>query len=388
VRACLADLSPGDRVLVALSGGPDSLALVAATVRVAAEQGLVCGAVVVDHGLQRDSAEVARRAAEQARILGCTQVEVVRVAVDTGPGSGGPEAAARSARYAALRRAALAAPAACAVLLGHTRDDQAETVLLGIARGSGTRSLAGMAPVAGILRRPLLDLPREVVASAAAAAAQQDPRLQPWHDPHNEHHGHARVRVRAEVLPIMERAVGPGAAEALARTARLARADADALDAWADRVWIQQVLPVLGGGPGGAGGVFGGPGGAPAPPVVRGPGGSPAPPVVGSTAPETANEAAAGGDLDPTVHAGGAGGRVAVPMDLLVADGAQPLPAAVTGRLVRRLLVAAGCPEGSLAADHVWRVTDLLRAAPAGAEVALPGRRRARREERTLVVRT
>jgi tRNA(Ile)-lysidine synthase len=376
VRACLADLSPGDRVLVALSGGPDSLALVAATVRVAAEQGLVCGAVVVDHGLQRDSAEVARRAAEQARILGCTQVEVVRVAVDTGPGSGGPEAAARSARYAALRRAALAAPAACAVLLGHTRDDQAETVLLGIARGSGTRSLAGMAPVAGILRRPLLDLPREVVASAAAAAAQQDPRLQPWHDPHNEHPGHARVRIRAEVLPVMECAVGPGVAEALARTARLARADADALDAWADRVWIQQVLPVLGGGPGGAGGVVGRPGGSPAPPVVR------------STAPETGNEAAAGGDLDPTVHAGGAGGRVAVPMDLLVADGAEPLPAAVTGRLVRRLLVAAGCPEGSLAADHVWRVTDLLRAAPAGAEVALPGRRRARREERTLVVRT
>jgi len=164
VRAALADLGPGERVLVALSGGPDSLALLAATTRVAAEGGLVCAAVVVDHGLQPGSAAVAARA-EQARILGCAGADVVRVRVAQGPGAGGPEAAARTVRYAALQRAA-SDPPATAVLLGHTRDDQAETVLLGLARGSGVRSLAGMAPRSGLWRRPLLELPRELVARA------------------------------------------------------------------------------------------------------------------------------------------------------------------------------------------------------------------------------
>ena len=107
-------------------------------------------------------------------------------------------------------------------------------MLLGLARGSGTRSLAGMAPLSGVYRRPLLDLPRDVVVAAALAAAADDPRLEPWSDPHNVDTGFARVRVRHEVLPVLEAALGPGIVEALARTATLAREDADALDAWAD----------------------------------------------------------------------------------------------------------------------------------------------------------
>ena len=112
-------------------------------------------------------------------------------------------------------------------------------MLLGLARGSGTRSLAGMAPLSGVYRRPLLDLPRDVVVAAALAAAADDPRLEPWSDPHNVDTGFARVRVRHEVLPVLEAALGPGIVEALARTAALAREDADALDAWAERVWGQ-----------------------------------------------------------------------------------------------------------------------------------------------------
>lgn len=353
VRAGLADLDPGDRVLVALSGGPDSLALLAATVRVAAERGLVCGAVVVDHGLQAQSPTVARRAAEQARLLGCEQVAVVRVEVARGTGSGGLEAAARDARHAALRRVAEELPPAAAVLLGHSLDDQAETVLLGLARGSGTRSLAGMAPVSGLLRRPLLGLPRAVLARAAAEAAHEDPRLAPWADPHNLDRGHARVRVRSEVLPVLEDALGPGIAEALARTAELARADADALDDWAERVWVGQVAPLLG---------------------------------VAAERPDAAGGDAVGGEA-PGAPGGLAAVPIEVPLDVLLAEQARSLPGAVTSRLVRRLLVAAGCPQGSLTADHVGRVVGLLGKGPASAEVALPGNRRARRVARALVVR-
>jgi len=224
VRRALADLAAGDLVLVGLSGGGDSRALAAATAFEAPRAGLASGAVVVDHGLQQGSAEVAAAAAAFATGLGLSPVLVRRVDVS---GTGGPEAAARTARHAALVDAADRA-GAVAVLLGHTRDDQAETVLLGLARGSGARSLAGMSPVAGLLRRPLLDLDRETVRAAAAVDAEPS-----WDDPHNEDPAYARVRVRRTGLPALEDSLGPGVAAALARTADLLRADADALDAWA-----------------------------------------------------------------------------------------------------------------------------------------------------------
>ena len=362
VRAALADLAPGDRVLVGLSGGPDSLALLAAAVAVAGEQGVLCGAVVVDHGLQPGSAEVAARAADQARILGCADVHVVRVVVDRGPGSGGLEAAARTARYAAIERCAATSPGsgATVVLLGHTRDDQAETVLLRLARGSGTRSLAGMASVAGIYRRPLLDLPRGVVAQAAADLAAEDPRLAPWRDPHNDDRTHARVRVRTEVLPVLEAALGPGVVEALARTARLAREDADALDAWAERAWTEAI------------GVAG----------AWGPSWGSRPP---QPAPDPATAAPEGRASSPGRHQGDLVARLPLPIGLGASGSA--LPDAIASRVVRRLLIAAGSPAGALTADHVRAVRGLLDSPGSRAEVALPGGVLARREGDALVVR-
>lgn len=227
VRSALADLPPGALVLVACSGGPDSLALAAGAAFVATRAGRRAGALVVDHGWLPESAEVARTAADTCRTLGLDPVEVL----DAGPllaadRSGGPEAAARRARYALLEDAA-ARLGAAAVLLGHTLDDQAETVLLGLARGSGARSLAGMPAGRGIHRRPLLGLTRQQTARACAALG-----LTPWQDPANDDPAHLRSRLRG-VLPELDRVLGPGLPQALARTAGLLAEDADALDALA-----------------------------------------------------------------------------------------------------------------------------------------------------------
>ena len=222
VRVALADLSPGDLVLLACSGGADSVALAVAVSREAARAGWRAGAVIVDHGLQEGSAGRSAALADQLTALGLAPVMVCTVEVST---DGGPEAAARTARYAALESCA-ARHHATAVLLGHTRDDQAESVLLGLARGSGARSLSGMAAVRGVHRRPLLGLSREVVRRAAAGH-------ETWEDPHNADDRFARTRVRTTALPVLESTLGPGVAEALARSADLLRADADALDGWA-----------------------------------------------------------------------------------------------------------------------------------------------------------
>ena len=226
VRSCLRDLPAGAAVLVACSGGPDSLALAAGCAHVADRAGLVAGAVVVDHGWSAGSAEVAARAARQCRALGLAPVEVARVDSREAGGTGGPEAAARAARYAALEAAA-ERHRAVAVLLGHTLDDQAETVLLGLARGAGARSLAGMPARRGVFRRPLLGLARSGTVAACAGAG-----LEPWADPANEDPRYARVRARG-LLVAAEEALGPGIAAALARTAEQLREDADALDALA-----------------------------------------------------------------------------------------------------------------------------------------------------------
>ncbi|MFT4285719.1 MAG: tRNA lysidine(34) synthetase TilS [Protaetiibacter sp.] len=208
-------------VLVALSGGADSLALAAATAFEAPRAGIRAGAIVIDHGLQEGSDAVAARAAGQARALGLDPVLVRRVEVGA---AGGPEAAAREARYAAIVAAVAETDARCA-LLAHTLDDQAETVLLGLARGSGGGSLMGMEPDTGLLRRPLLGIRR-----AETRQACLDEGLEPWDDPHNLDPAYARVRVRERVLPVLEAELGPGIAEALARTAEQAREDAEAFE--------------------------------------------------------------------------------------------------------------------------------------------------------------
>ncbi|MGX5682253.1 tRNA lysidine(34) synthetase TilS [Schumannella luteola] len=228
VRRAVRALLPSDGlVLVALSGGPDSLALAAATAFEAPRAGLRAGAVIVDHGLQPGSADAAARASAQARALGLHPVELRRVAVGR---DGGPEAAARASRYSALELVA-AETGAVAVLLGHTLDDQAETVLLGLARGSGATSIRGMEPVSGLYRRPLLGIRRETTVQACADAG-----LEPWLDPQNDDPAFTRVRVRRTVLPVLEQELGPGIAEALARTAEQLREDADALDHFAEEI--------------------------------------------------------------------------------------------------------------------------------------------------------
>jgi tRNA(Ile)-lysidine synthase len=223
VRQALAELAPGDLVLVACSGGADSLALAAALAFEGPRLGLRAGGVTVDHGLQPGSAAQASRVVETLAGLGLEPLRSVAVTVAETGGTG-PEAAARAARYAALDQTA-AACCAAAVLLGHTLDDQAETVLLGLARGSGARSLAGMPPHSGRYRRPLLGLRRSQTQAACAAQG-----LRPWHDPQNDDPAYTRVRVRSRLLPALEAELGPGVAEALARTASQLRADADVLD--------------------------------------------------------------------------------------------------------------------------------------------------------------
>jgi len=227
VREALSDLSSDQLVLAAVSGGADSLALAAAVAHEAPKLGLRGGAVTIDHGLQDGSPDRAADVASTCQELGLEPVVLERVTVGA---SGGPEGAAREARYAALEAVAIRTKAS-AVVLGHTLDDQAETVLLGLARGSGARSLAGMAPRRGRFRRPLLGV-RRVTTNEACQALD----LVPWSDPHNSDPAFARARVRQEVMPVLIDALGAGIPEALARTASLLRADADALDEWAGRV--------------------------------------------------------------------------------------------------------------------------------------------------------
>lgn len=220
--------------LIACSGGPDSLALAAAAAVVARRRGTELRAVVVDHRLQPGSAAVAATAASQLDELAIPARVVSAQVEQTGSG---PEAEAREARYQALRDAAEPGEQ---ILLGHTLDDQAETVLLGLARGSGIRSLAGMPAQRGPFVRPLLGLRRSITEAACREFG-----LQPWQDPHNVEPRFTRVRVRTTVLPILERELGPGVVEALARSASLARVDADYLDGLASAAARELAGPEL-----------------------------------------------------------------------------------------------------------------------------------------------
>jgi tRNA(Ile)-lysidine synthase len=225
VRHALSGVPAESLVLVACSGGADSLALAAATAFVAPRLNLHCGLVTVDHQLQPGSADRADKVRKWGESLHLSPVVSVRV--DVGARPGGPEAAAREARYEALLGAARAANAV-AILLGHTRDDQAETVLLALARGAGPRGVAAMPArreVDGVaLLRPLLDVPRADTVAACEALG-----LDPWQDPHNVDPSYARSRLRA-VLPALVDALGPGLTGNLARAAALAADDNDFLD--------------------------------------------------------------------------------------------------------------------------------------------------------------
>ena len=224
VRPYLEKLEAGDSFLVAVSGGADSLALAAALLLESKDLVLNPIAITIDHQLQENSDLQAERVSEQLREFGYGQVIVKKVVVTT---QSGIEAGARDARYAAIAQS-VEETNAVKVFLGHTRDDQAETVLLGLARGSGARSLSGMAAENGIYIRPLLPCTREETESACKEFS-----LDFWSDPHNLDTEFTRVRIRREVIPYLEENLDPGISRALVRTASLLRDDADALDEWA-----------------------------------------------------------------------------------------------------------------------------------------------------------
>ena len=225
VKPFLQSCEAGDLVLVAVSGGADSLALAYALLKESQPLAITAVAVTIDHQLQAGSALQAEKVLSQLKEFGYEKVFIEKVVVDI---KSGIEAGARDARYQALTTVAEKEQAQ-KIFLGHTRDDQAETVLLGLARGSGTRSLSGMAVENGNFVRPLLAITR-----AQTVAACEEIGVAFWNDPHNMNKDFSRVRVRNEVLPVMEEKIGPGISAALARSASLLRDDADALDAIAD----------------------------------------------------------------------------------------------------------------------------------------------------------
>lgn len=226
-------------LLVACSGGPDSLALAAIAAHFARRGDVRVGAIIVDHDLQEDSAAVAAQTAQTLTDLGLHPVITEKVQVPVG--NMGPEMAARTARYTAFTQA-VEATGARAVLLGHTLDDQAETVLLGLSRGSGTRSLAGMPPVRveeGVTYlRPFLGLRRTDMLDICDAET-----LTPWIDPTNTDQSLMRARIRHSVLPYLEEHLGGDVARSLARTASVAGPDAEYLDEQAQVAYKQALLP-------------------------------------------------------------------------------------------------------------------------------------------------
>jgi tRNA(Ile)-lysidine synthase len=327
--------------MVACSGGVDSLALLAATVFEARRKAWHLIGVTVDHGLQDGSAARAAAVVEQMAALGCTETASARVQVQAA--GRGIEAGAREARYVVLEELA-SRMRASVVLLGHTLDDQAETVLLGLTRGSGGRSLGGMRPGFGPFRRPLLEVTRAQTEAACRAEG-----IAYWEDPHNTDPGFTRARIRHRVLPVLEDELGPGVAVALARTARLARQDAEALDALADQAYARAVAgtdPAERADPGGRAS----PGGAARP----------------------------GGRADPSGRAGpgrrACRDHTALDISALLAE-----PPAIRRRVLRLAALDAGSPAAELFLVHVDALDALVVDWHGQGPLQLPGHVTARR---------
>jgi tRNA(Ile)-lysidine synthase len=234
VRFWFEKLDPNSKVCIGVSGGADSLALAAAAKLESKNFSIDLVAVIVDHGLQANSAEIAEFAKQQLIKLGFQDIFVGRASVQI---TDGLEASARRARYKVFQQA-IETYTPNTFLLGHTKNDQAEGVLLGLARGSGTKSLSGMHEVSGIFVRPLLGIDR-----ATTEIACHESNIEYWVDPHNSNQDFTRVRVRENILPLLENEIGPGIIDALARSAKILREDATALDEWAESVF-RQVKPM------------------------------------------------------------------------------------------------------------------------------------------------
>ncbi len=227
VRNCLtSNTKPGQKLLLAVSGGADSLALAAACEFEAKKLGLKIAAAVIDHSLQKNSDKVAAQTAKTLAAIGFDEVVFKKIAVGK---AGGPEAAARTARYTALETLRQKTKSNF-VVLGHTSSDQAETVLLGLVRGSGSKSLSGMSEKTGVLLRPLLGIER-----ATTEASCKDSGIKYWSDPQNQDEKFLRVMIRKHVLPFLEKQLGGSVAASLVRTSNQLREDNTYLESQADK---------------------------------------------------------------------------------------------------------------------------------------------------------
>jgi tRNA(Ile)-lysidine synthase len=229
-QSLAANTKPGQKLLVAVSGGADSLALAAAVEFEAKKLDLKIAAAVIDHSLQKNSDKITTHAAKQLQAIGYQEIHIEKVKVTS---KGGMEAAAREARYTALEKLRLETKSNF-VVLGHTFSDQAETVLLGLVRGSGSKSLSGMSEKTGLLLRPLLGIERKTTEEFCSGSG-----IKFWSDPQNKDQKFLRVTIRYRVLPFLERLLGGSVAKSLVRTANQLREDDAYLDALAARKYKQ-----------------------------------------------------------------------------------------------------------------------------------------------------
>ena len=221
VKPYLQLLEPGDSFIVAVSGGADSLALAYVLLKESEPLALHPIAVTIDHQLQENSAQQAEKVISQLKEMGYVETYNQKIVVNL---DSGLEAGARDGRYQALLEIADSTHSP-QIYLGHTFNDQAETVLLGLARGSGARSLSGMADINKKYVRPFLAVTRNQTEQLCREFS-----IDFWNDPHNSSLEFLRVRVRHEVIPFLEEKLDPGISHALVRTAQQLRDDADALD--------------------------------------------------------------------------------------------------------------------------------------------------------------
>ena len=222
VKNLLKDFEPADNILVACSGGADSLALAWTSQVVTKRIGLNLIAVIIDHQLIKESSQVAQDAKKKCEDFGVEKVVIKQIEVKDD--NEGLEAAARKARYEAFEELVNEFNAK-AVLLAHTQDDQAETMLMRLTRGSGAKSLSAMKEVSGKYLRPFLHIRKQVLV-----VALEKENISYWQDPANTNYKFLRAKVRHELMPKLIEVLGDSAIDSLDRTSELLKEDNEALE--------------------------------------------------------------------------------------------------------------------------------------------------------------